>query len=278
MIRAIFWKEWREHRWKYATYWLGLNLPILLAALAVTLSVGARAPFGDLSDGTALKYLGVALVGESGFLATIFLVATGFLAVATFSPELEDGSVFYLYEQPLSRGWYVAMKLLNGAFHTVLAIAFAVLFAPLAAYGLMLAGGKVTVAGSMGTLAAVMAAAARAAGWCSLISLVAFTASALVAALAPRWWMATAASVVLIVVFGMAGDSFFDFIQPAFDAMGDGQSVSIGFGSPQWLTITQAIPLHAFAPWRALPLLTAVLLTAALAVATGLLYTRKELK
>lgn len=279
MIHTIFWKEWHEHRWKYAAFWLGLNLPMLLVALAVALSVGARAPFGDLSDGTALKYLGAALFGESGFVATIFLVATGFLAVATFSPELEDGSVFFLlYEQPLSRGWYVALKLLNGAFHTVLAVTFAVLFAPLAAYAVMLAGGKVTVAGSMGTLAAAMAAAARAAVWCSLISLMAFTASALVAALTPRWWLATVGSVVLIVVFSMVAGNFFDFIQPAFDAMGEGQSVSIGFGSPQWLKITQAIPLHGFAPWRALPLLTAVLLTAVLAVATGLLYTRKELK
>jgi len=50
-------------------------------------------------------------------------------------------------------------------------------------------------------------------------------------------------------------------------------------GSPQWLTITGfPVPLQPFAPWRPLPLLTALLLTAGLAAATGLLYTRKELK
>ena len=64
MIRAIFWKEWREHRWKYVTLWFALNLPMLLVALSVALSTGARFPFGDLSNGTAAKYLGVALFGE----------------------------------------------------------------------------------------------------------------------------------------------------------------------------------------------------------------------
>jgi len=277
MIRAVFWKEWREHRWKYAAFWLALNFPVLLVALAVALSVGARAPFGDLSDSTALKYLGFALIGESGLLASIFLVVTGFLAVATFRPELEDGSVFFFYEQPLSRGRYVALKLLNGVLHTVLAVTFAVLFAPVAAYALMLLGGKVTVAGSMGTLAAVMAASARGAVWCSLISLVAFTGSALVAALLPRWWLATAGSALLIVLFSIAGANFFDFIEPAFTAA-EPLTVGVGFGSPQWLTVSRTIPLYAFAPWRALPLLTALLLAASFAAATGLLYTRKQLK
>ncbi len=278
MIRAIFWKEWREHRWKYAGYWLVLNSPLLLVALAVALSAGARAPFGDLSDGAALKYLGVAVVGESGLLATIFLVVTGFLAVATFRPELEDSSVFFVYEQPLSRGRYVALKLLNGALHTVLAVTFAALFAPLAAYALMLLGGKVTAAGSAGTLAVVMAAAARAAVWCSLISLAAFTGSALVATLLPRWWLTTAGSVLLIVLFSIAGGNFFDFVEPAFDAAEGTLTVGVAFGSPQWLTVSRAIPLHGFAPWRALPLVTALLLAAAFAVATGLLYTRKQLR
>ena len=82
MIGAIIWKEWREHRAKYIAYWLALNAPILLVALAVGISKTARTPFADLSDGTVLKYLPLAL-SEPVLLATAFLLVTGFLAVAS---------------------------------------------------------------------------------------------------------------------------------------------------------------------------------------------------
>lgn len=280
MIRAIFWKEWREHRWKYAAYWGVLNLPILVAVLAIAISPGARAPFAGLADATAVKYLGVAVFAESGLLVTLFLIVTGFLAVATFRPELEDGSVFFLYEQPVSSGRYGGLKLLNGFLHTALAVSFAVWFAPAAAYALMVVSGKVTVAGSAGALAVVMAAAGRAAVWCSLISLAAFAGSALVAVLVPRWWLATAGSFVLIVLSSMTLGSFFDFIDPAFQKFPEGSSVTVGLsvGTAQWLTVTRALPLEAFAPWWPLPLLTAALLAAACAALTVLLYRRKEVK
>jgi len=95
MIRATFWKEWREHRLKYGAYWLALNLPILTTAICVALNKGARTPFADLSDVTAIKYLGLAMVAECYAIATVFMLVTGFLAAATFSPEQEDRSVFF---------------------------------------------------------------------------------------------------------------------------------------------------------------------------------------
>src|SRR5258708_22028336 len=127
MIRAIIWKEWREHRAKYIAYWLVINSPVLLVALAVGISAAARTPFADLSDGTVLKYLPLAL-GEPVLLAFAFLLVTGYLAVATFAPEIEDGSLFFVSEQPVSRGRYIAMKLLIGGLQTVLAVCFATLF------------------------------------------------------------------------------------------------------------------------------------------------------
>jgi len=225
MIGAIIWKEWREHRAKYFAYWLALNAPILPVALAVGISKAARTPFADLSDSTVLKYLPLAL-GEPVLVATAFLLVTGFLAVATFSPEIEDGSLFFVYEQPLSRRRYVAMKLLLGGFHVVLAACFATLLATVTAYAMMLLSGKVTLAGSSGAFHAVMAASARAAIWCSLISLIVFTGSALVSALAPRWWMAAAGSLVITVVLLAVGGDFFSFTAD----IRDGEPMSIGMG------------------------------------------------
>jgi ABC-type transport system involved in multi-copper enzyme maturation permease subunit len=280
MIRAIIWKEWHEHRAKYVAYWLALNAPLLLVALAVGISAVARTPFADLSDSTVLKYLPLAL-GEPLLLATAFLLVTGCLAVATFSPEIEDGSLFFVYEQPLSRNRYVAMKLLIGGFHVVLAACFATLFATAAAYAMMLLGAKVTWAGSAGAFYAVLAASARAAVWCSLISLIVFTGSALVSALAPRWWMAAAGSVGIMVLLIAVGGDFFSFT--ADIAQGEPMSIGMGLstGNAQWVTVSRALHLsevNTFAHWRALPLLIAVLLTAMFSAAIPQLYARKELK
>jgi ABC-type transport system involved in multi-copper enzyme maturation permease subunit len=280
MIHAIVWKEWREHRAKYLAYWAALNAPILIVALAVGISTAARTPFADLSDSTVLKYLPLALV-ESLLVATLFLLVTGFLAVATFSPEIEDGSLFFVYEQPLSRKRYVAMKLLIGGIQVVLAACFATLFATAAAYAVMLLSGKVTGAGSAEAFRAVLAASARAAVWCSLISLIVFTGAALISALAPRWWIAAAGAVGIVVLLLAVGGDFFSFT--ADIAQGEPMSIGMGFstGNAQWVTVSRALHLsevNTFAHWRPLPLLIAMLLTAIFSAAIPQIYARKELK
>jgi hypothetical protein len=280
MIGAIIWKEWHEHRAKYIAYWLALNAPILLVALAVGFSKTARTPFADLSDGTVLKYLPLAL-GEPVLLATAFLLVTGFLAVATFSPEIEDSSLFFVYEQPVSRQRYVAMKLLLGGFQVALAACFATLFATAAGYSMMLLGGKVTLAGSSEAFHAVMAAAARAAVWCSLMSLIVFTGSALVSALAPRWWMAAIGCAAITVLLMTVGGDFFSFT--ADMAQGEPMSIGMGFstGNAQWVTVSRALhfsEVNSFGHWRALPLFIAALLTVVFSAAVGQVYERKELK
>lgn len=282
MIRAILWKEWRENRWKYATFWLILNAPTLLLVIALAFSTTARTPFSDLSNAMAPKYLAIMLLAVSGLIFTVFQLLNGFLAVATFGPELEDKSLFFIYEQPVSRSRYFATKFMIGACQMILAVGFAILLGPVAVYGVMLASGKVTLAGSAGTLAIAMAAALRAAVWCSLVSLMVFAACTLLTALLSRFWIALAGSVVLIVVFGLLPVSdFFDFIKPMFDAIPDGtSSISVSFGTDRahWLTVVGSPPIGSFAPWKALPLMTAMLLTTVLAAATGFLYSRRELK
>jgi hypothetical protein len=280
MIRTILWKEWHEHRSRYISYWITLNVPIIILCLAIAFTKGARAPFADLSDATAWKYLPLALI-EPIALATIFMLAAGYLAVAVFSPENEDSSLFFMFEQPVPRKGYAVIKFLHSACHVVAATWFAALLAPAVVYAMMLLSGKVTVAGSDAALTAVMGAAARTAVWGSLLAMVGFTASALISALAPRWWMAAAVSIVLLSLFGyFAGDFFFDFF-PADS--GDPMSVSanLSSGGGQWITISRAVKpveLAGFGHWKALPLFTAALLAAVFCVATALLYDRKELK
>ncbi len=277
MIKAMFWKEWREHRLKYAAYWLVLNLPMLVVAACVTLIKGARAPFADLNDAGAMKFLGLSLVAEAYALAIVFSLVTGFLAAATFSPELEDRSQFFLFEQPVARWKLLACKLAHGLLQVAAAVSFAVLFAPTLAWLLMVLGGKVSVAGTLGTLGTVLWAGLKAAGYLSLMSAAAYCGCALVTTLMPKWWLATAGSIVLIVVGGILVGDYFDLLSPAFETLKDA-SVGLGAGSPQWLTITKALPLAGFPAWKAGPLLAALGFAGAMCGATGWIWTRKELK
>jgi len=276
MIRAAFWKEWREDRLKFGGYWLALNLPILIPPLCIAVNKGARAPFADLSNATAMKYLGLAMVVECYAVVTIFMLATGFLAAATFSPEQEDRSVFFLFEQPMERWRYPACKTLHGLLQVGAAIVFAVLFAPFLGWVLMLAGGRVTIAGSIGTMQTVMLAGLRGALCCWLISAIVFAGCALVTSIWPRWWIATVAVVLCVVAFWVAVWSFFDLLSPSFENMGDG---SIGFGSgSQWVTITQTLPLSRFPAWKPLPLATALAAIAILGGVSNWIISRRELK
>ena len=263
MIRELFWKEWRENRWKYATLWLVFNAPVLILTLMLGLSHWARLPFADLSDKTVMKYLPLSL-GEGYLVASIFLLATALVAVAAFRPEIEDKAVIFLSEQPVSRRRYVAAKLLYGAGQVTLAVCFAILLAPAVVYALMLISGKVTVAGSAAVFGAIMGAAARALLWCSLVSLVAFTGSALISTLVSRWWLATICVILFLLLFAyclsgdsrfLAGDEFFDFAPTIGDKT---MSVSAGFGTgtTQWLKVSDVFPMPTtFAPWKWLPCL-----------------------
>jgi hypothetical protein len=280
MIGALIWKDWREHRAKYLFYWVALNTPILAVAAVLAVSPGARTPFADLSDGTALKYLPLAL-GVPLVVSTLLLLATGYLAVATFTPEIEDRTLLFVSEQPVSRQRYVAMKLLIGGVQVVLAVSFAALFAAVVAYGMMLASGRVTAAGTAGAFYAVLGAAARGAVWSSLISLIVFTGSALVAALVPRWWLAAAGSVALTVLLLIYAHDFFSFTADIND--NDVMSITMGLHSGSWDWVSVSRPWHlaevaSFAQWRALPLAVAALAAAAFSAAIAQIYGRKELQ
>ena len=281
MIREIVWKEWRENRWKYVTLWLVFNAPVVLLTLALAFIRGARLPFADLTDKTVLKYLPLAL-GESYLIATLFLLATALVAIATFLPDVGN-KVFFVFEQPLSRRQYVAAKLLNGWAHVALAVCSAILLAPAAVYAMMLIGGRVTLAGSGPIFSAIFGAAARALLWCSLVSLIVFTACAWIAMLARRWWLAFTCSIVFLALFGkfvlvdspfFSGDDFFNMV-----AGDKTMSVSANCCNGPWLNVTDTFPMPtAFAPWRWLPILTATVLIALFSFGLAAVYERKELK
>jgi len=284
MMRQIAWKEWRENRWKYGALWLVFNFPILALALVLGVIRAARMPFADLSNQTFMKYLPIPLF-ISAAIVSVFLFATGFLGVTTFLPEVEDKSLFFLFEQPLARWRYALAKVANGAAHVALAVVVASLLAPAAVYGMMLLGGKVAVASSGPAFGVVMAAALRAGLWCALVSAAAFAGCALIGSVVPRWWLATVAMLFFILVMAkyvmsdnrfLDGSDFFD----AFTNVPSGSySIGASFGTSNWLTVSGNLPLPtSFAHWHLLPALTPVALFCLFTVGVAWVFQRKELK
>jgi ABC-type transport system involved in multi-copper enzyme maturation permease subunit len=284
MIGKLLWKEWRENRWKYATLWLVFNAPMLILILCLALFPGARGPFADLSDRTVMKYLPLTLT-EGYLLATLFLLATALVAVSVFRPDGADKAMFFVFEQPVSRRKYLASKLLYGMVQVAIAVCFAVLFAPVAAYAMMLIAGKVTTAGSAATFGIILSAAARCIPWCALFSLAAFTGAALISALVPRWWLAAVCAIVFIAAFGayafrdhslFGGGEFFEIIP---DVPGKSYSVSANFPDPKWLKVSDNLPMPTgYGPSRLVPLLASAVLIAIFSTGLAFVYDRKELK
>ena len=282
-MRTILWKEWRENRWKYASLWLVFNAPMLIVTLMIGVSRAMRVPFADLSDQTAMKYLPLSLA-ESLLVASIFLLATGFVAVAAFRPKAGE---FFVFEQPVSRKRYVAAKLVNGGGHVVAAVWGAILLAPAWVYGLMLMTGKVTVAGSGAAFGAIFGAAARAVVWCSLVSLVAFTGAALISAVTPRWWIAAVCTIVFIAILVrfvhgdsplVGGGSFFEFF-PDIEGKTFSVSANVGTGTDPWLKVSDVLPMPTtFAHLRWLPVVTAAGVMALLSTGVAAVYARQEMK
>jgi len=285
MMREMLWKEWRENRWKYVTLWLVFNLPILILAVSLACSRAARSPFADLSNQTFMKYLPLPLF-ESVLVASAFLLATGFVGLATFLPEVEDKSLFFYFEQPRARWRYALAKLAAGGAQVALAVVAACLLAPAAVYGMMLLGGKVSAAGSAPAFGVVMAGALRGGLWCALVSIACFAGCALIGSVVPRWWLATPCVLAFAVLFANAvmGDNRFFAGGNVLDMFPDAEgtyTVTWGFGTghAEWLTVSGNLPLPtAFAHWHLLPVLTPIVLTCLFAAGLAWAFERKELQ
>jgi len=134
----------------------------------------------------------------------------------------------------------------------------------------------VSIAGSVGTMQTLLLAGLRGALCCWLVSAMVFAACALITAIWPRWWVATAGTVVVVIAFLATAWDYFDLLSPSFEKL-ENASVGLGIGSPQWLTITQTLPLSGFPAWKPQPMEMALAAIAALAGATGWVISRREL-
>src|SRR5438874_5996168 len=111
----MLWKEWCETRWKWLAFALAFHIPLGIAGLALALRESVRFDLYAMSDAFAAQVLEVALVLQSGFLITAGLFLLAFFAVGSVGAELDNRSIFFLFERPVRRWQLLLFKYVVGA-------------------------------------------------------------------------------------------------------------------------------------------------------------------
>ena len=214
MLKALLWKEWRETRWKWLAFALAFHIPLGIAGLALALRESVRFDLYALSDAVAAQALEFALVFQSGFLITAGLFLLAFFAVGSVGAELDNRSIFFLFERPLKRWHVLLFKYAVGAVQATTCVGLSILTTVPTVYFVMAAAAvNVTLAGSRGAFASVVSNGLRGTVWTMVIALMVYSATFLFSVLFEKWWIAVIAGAVSLVgMFYFVGSDIFDWI------------------------------------------------------------------
>ena len=263
MIKALLWKEWRETRWKWLAFAVAFHGPLFLAGLVITLEDSVQFDLRAMSDAIAGQALEIALIAQSVFLITAGLFLLAFFAVGSVGAELDNRSIFFLFERPVRRGHVLLIKYLLGAVQTMTCVGLSILSSLSFVYAVLVAGSThVTLEGSWGAFTNVVANATRGTVWTMVIGLMVYSATFLFSVLFEKWWIAVIAGAVsLLGMFYYFGAKLFDMIISAATRNGDGD-----------------IDLSLYGRLDPVPILVMLIVSTGLYFAAQYVVARKEMK
>ena len=263
ILKAMLWKEWRETRWKWLAFAFAFHIPLLIAGLTFTLRESSRFDLYALSDSVAAQALEVALVVQSAFLITAGLFLLTFFAVGSVGAELDNQSMFFLFERPVRRWHVLLFKYVVGAVQTTTCVGVSILTTLTAIYFVMAASAtNVTLAGSWGSFLTVISNGVRGTVWTMVIALMVYSATFLFSVWLEKWWIAVIAGAISIVgMFYYFGGMIFDMIISAAtrDKGGD-------------------VNLALYGRLEPLPILIMLVVSTGLYFASQYVFARKEMK
>jgi ABC-type transport system involved in multi-copper enzyme maturation permease subunit len=263
MLKAMLWKEWRETRLKWLAFAVAFHIPLAIAALTMALQESARFDLHAMSNAVAAQVLEVALVAQSAFLITAGLFLLAFFAVGSVGSELDNRSIFFLFERPVRRGHVLLIKYLLGAVQTMTCVGFSILTTLAIVYAVMVVSSThVTVAGSWNSFTNVVANGMRGTVWTMVIGLMVYSATFLFSVLFEKWWIAVIAGAVSIIgMFYYFGGKLFDLIISAAtrDKGGD-------------------VNLDLYGRLEPVPIIIMLLVSTTLYFASQYVFARKEMK
>jgi ABC-type transport system involved in multi-copper enzyme maturation permease subunit len=263
MIKATLWKEWHETRWKWLAFAVAFHIPLFIAGLVVTLRESVRFDLYVLSDAVAAQGLEVALVAQSVFLITAGLFLLAFFAVGSVGAELDNRSIFFLFERPVQRWHILLIKYLLGAAQTMTCVGLSILTTLSLVYAVMVAGAThVTLEGSWHSFVAVIATGTRGTVWTMVIGLMVYSATFLFSVIFEKWWIAVIAGGISIAgMFYYLGENLFDWIITRATRNNDG-----------------GVNLDFYGQLEPAPILGMLLVSTGLYFASQYVFARKEMK
>jgi ABC-type transport system involved in multi-copper enzyme maturation permease subunit len=263
MMKALLWKEWRETRWKWLAFAFAFHIPLGIAGLVFWFEETARFDLYALSDAVVSTVLEGALVAQSVFLITAGLFLLAFFAVGSVGAELDNRSIFFLFERPVKRGRLLLLKYAVGAVQTMTCIGLSILTTITLTYLAAAAfASNVTLAGSWETYTVVIANGVRGVFWTVVIGLMVYSATFLFSVLFEKWWIAVIAGAIsLVAMFYYFGANFFDMIISAATRGKDGD-----------------VDLSLYGRLDPVPILLMLMVSAGLYLASQYVFARKEMK
>ena len=263
ILKAMLWKEWRETRWKWLAFAFAFHIPLCIAGLTFALRESSRFDLYALSDSVAGQALEVALVAQSAFLITAGLFLLAFFAVGSIGAELDNRSMFFLFERPVRRWQVLLFKYVVGALQTTTCVGLSILSTLTIVYFIMAASAtNVTLAGSSGAFLSVVSNGVRGTVWTMVIGLMVFSATFLFWVLFEKWWIAVIAGAVSLVgMFYFVGGSLFDLIISAATRGKDGD-----------------VDLSLYGRLEVGPILAMLMISAGLYFASQYVFARKEMR
>lgn len=261
--KAMLWKEWRETRWKWLAFALAFHIPLGIAALSLALRESARFDLYAMSNALASRALEFALVLQSGFLITAGLFLLAFFAVGSVGAELDNRSMFFIFERPVKRWHVLLFKYAVGAVQAMTCVGLSILTTLTFVYAAMAAAASnVTLAGSWGAFRLVVSNGVRGTVWTMIIALMVYSAVFLFSVWFEKWWIAViAGGISLIGMFYYFGGNLFDLIISASTRDKSGN-----------------VNLDLYGRIEPVPILIMLMVSATLYFAAQYIFARKEMK
>ena len=264
MLKAMLWKEWRETRWKWLAFAVAFHLPLALAGFVLTFREGARFDLMALTNAVAAQGLEVALVIQSGFLITAGLFLLAFFAVGSVGAELDNHTIFFLFERPVRRWQILLTKFAVGAVQATSCVGASILTTLAIVYAAMVAGASnVTLDGSWSGFVNVITNGTRGAVWTVVIALMVYSATFLFSVLFEKWWIAVIAGAISLVgMFYYFGEMLVEWVISRATRNPNGDGVNLEF----------------YSRLDPVPILVMLAVTAAFYFASQIVFARKEMR
>jgi ABC-type transport system involved in multi-copper enzyme maturation permease subunit len=264
ILKALLWKEWHETRLKWLAFAVAFHIPLCIAALTMILRESNRFDLYALSDSVAGQVLEVALVAQSGFLITAGLFLLAFFAVGSVGAELDNQSMFFLFERPVKRWHLLLFKYVVGAVQTTTCVGLSILTTITAVYFVTAAAAtNVTLAGSWNAFSLIVSNGVRGAVWTMIIALMVYSATFLFSVWFEKWWIAVIAGAIsLVLMFYYFGSYLIDWVISRAARTSDGGGVNLEF----------------YSRLEVMPILAMLMISAGLYFASQYVFARKEMK